>query len=301
MKGLTIFTPTYNRVYILPQLYDSLCRQTSKNFVWLIVDDGSTDNTEALVNSWISESKIAIEYYKQANGGKMRAHNLGVQLCKTPLFTCVDSDDYLTDDAVEHIICFWKNNNREGEHLAGFIGYKSMIFQSNDEPKITCRFPSIRRGKSRDLYRKYGFVGDTAMIFDTDVIKKYPFPVVDGEKFITEAAAYALIDSHYDFLYCDESFQICEYQQDGYTVNSGSLYLKYPKGWAMYYNILCGLGKSEYSLKEQLRNLIYYIVFSKIGNLKDIFHHSNDKSLKYLIAWCLVPYYKYKLLKKLRK
>lgn len=301
MKELTIFTPTYNRRYILPRLYDSLCRQTSKKFIWLIVDDGSTDNTEILVNSWISESRIVIEYYKQANGGKMRAHNWGGQLCKTLLFTCVDSDDYLTDNAVEHMICYWKDNHYEGDGLAGFIGYKSMILQPNEESKIACRFPSIRRGKLQDLYRKYGFVGDTAIIFDTNVIKKYPFPVVDGEMFVTEAAAYALIDKKYDFLYCDESFQICEYQQDGYTLNSSSLYLKYPKGWAVYYNILCGLGKDEYSLKEQLRNLTYYIVFSKIGNLKGVFRHSNDKSIKYFMACCLAPYYKYKLVKKLGK
>ena len=96
--------------------------------------------------------------------------------------------------------------------------------------------------------------------------------MVDGEKFITEAAAYALIDSHYDFLYCDESFQICEYQPRWlYLLILARCIWKYPKGWAMYYNILCGLGKSEYSLKEQLRNLIYYIVFSKIGNLKRYF------------------------------
>ena len=104
---ITVFTPTYNRAYILPRLYKSLLRQTNKQFEWIIVDDGSTDNTEEKVNNWIKENKIKIKYYKQENQGKMIAHNKGVEKSEGELFVCVDSDDYLTDNAIEIITKKW--------------------------------------------------------------------------------------------------------------------------------------------------------------------------------------------------
>src|SRR5699024_7599204 len=110
---LTIFTPTYNRAYILPKLYNSLVEQSNKDFVWLIVDDGSTDNTKKLVFTWIRENKISIKYYYQKNQGKSIAHNKGVKETDTELFSCVDSDDYLTKDCVEVVMNTWNNNTKK--------------------------------------------------------------------------------------------------------------------------------------------------------------------------------------------
>ena len=107
-KILTIFTPAFNRAYTLEKLYNSLLVQTSKDFEWLIVDDGSTDNTEELVSDWIEEGKIKIRYYYQKNSGKQVAMNLGAEKCITELFDCVDSDDYLLPDAVEAMLRFWE-------------------------------------------------------------------------------------------------------------------------------------------------------------------------------------------------
>ena len=103
MKRITVFTPTYNRGYILESLYVSLKKQTNQSFKWLIVDDGSTDNTEEIVRSWRNEGLIDLQYYKQVNAGKMAAHNKGVELCDTEFFLCIDSDDYLTNDAIATI------------------------------------------------------------------------------------------------------------------------------------------------------------------------------------------------------
>ena len=109
MEQVTIFTATFNREKLLSRLYNSLCSQTNKNFIWLIVDDGSIDSTETLVQTWISENKISIRYFKQNNFGKPMAHNKGVELTKTELFLCVDSDDYLTQNTVEEVLQCWKN------------------------------------------------------------------------------------------------------------------------------------------------------------------------------------------------
>src|SRR5665647_1656547 len=108
MSTLTIFTPSYNRGYILGQLYHSLLEQTCMDFEWVIVDDGSTDNTKDLVQAWTNEGKLTIRYIYQKNGGKMRAHNTGVLYATTELFLCVDSDDYLVETAVEEILLCWE-------------------------------------------------------------------------------------------------------------------------------------------------------------------------------------------------
>ena len=104
---LTIFTPTYNRAYTLHLCYESLKRQTSKDFVWLIVDDGSTDNTKEVVENWISENEVSIRYHYQDNQGMHGAHNTAYELIDTELNVCIDSDDYMPDDAVEKIVLFW--------------------------------------------------------------------------------------------------------------------------------------------------------------------------------------------------
>ena len=118
---VTVFTPTYNRGYTIGRLYDSLLRQTDKRFCWIIVNDGSTDNTEELILDWIKEKRIDIQYYKQKNQGKPSAHNKGVELTRTELFTCVDSDDYLKDNAIEEIITAWQNHP---DDCIGILGYR---------------------------------------------------------------------------------------------------------------------------------------------------------------------------------
>ena len=104
MKTLTVFTPTYNRAYLLPKLYRSLCDQTNKDFIWLIIDDGSIDNTEEIISQWIFEDKIDIKYHYKDNGGMHTGHNLAYKVIETELNVCIDSDDFMPDNAVELIL-----------------------------------------------------------------------------------------------------------------------------------------------------------------------------------------------------
>lgn len=121
MKPLiTIFTPTYNRANTLPRLYHSLCNENYQNFIWLIVDDGSTDNTRNLIDKWKGENRIPIKYYYQKNQGKAAAHNIGVQNAKTELFVCTDSDDWLKRNATERIEKIW-NDKRSDGNLIGLL------------------------------------------------------------------------------------------------------------------------------------------------------------------------------------
>lgn len=227
---LTIFTPTYNRAYILHQAYKSLCRQTTHDFIWLIVDDGSTDETKELVQTWIEENKISIRYYYQPNGGKMRAHNWGVRLCDTELFVCLDSDDYLVDDAVETILTLW-NSLEEKQGLAGIVAYKG---KDTQHTMFGEAFPEVRIATLQELYQK-GFFGENTLVHRRDVLLQFPFPEIEGEKFIPEAVVYDKIDQLYQLYVFPKILMICEYRNDGLSYAIEELRMNNPKGWLLYY------------------------------------------------------------------
>lgn len=293
-KTLTVFTPTYNRAYILPKLYESLCRQSCDDFVWSIVDDGSTDNTEDLVRGWIDDNEIEIKYLKQENGGKMRAHNRGIERCDTPLFVCVDSDDYMTDTAVEEILDFWQKNYRGEENICGMIAYRYMT-DDNNIPNIVKRFPPVSSCTMHSLMKKYNHQGETVIILRTEVFEKFPFPEIAGEKFITEAFVYDQIDQTYKILLCDKAFVVCKYLPDGYTCSRTSIYKHAPKGWAMYFNQQCNLWHKENSFKEQIKAITYYIIMSDAAGEKGIYKNCTDKSYRYFLAKIASYIYKRKL------
>lgn len=223
MKQLTIFTPTYNRAYSLPRLYDSLLKQDTSLFKWLIVDDGSTDNTKELVDGWIREGKLEIKYMYQKNAGKMAAHNLGVKECDTELFLCCDSDDWMAENSIKPALDFWNAYQKE---LSGMVGPRDNKKSEMDS------LETLPKNEKTDtlsgLYKK-GYFGETALFFKTSVIRQYPFPVIDGEKFIPEEYVYRQLDDKYELLIYPTYCMDCEYQPDGYTNNGLKLKIKNPK------------------------------------------------------------------------
>lgn len=269
-KAITVFTPTYNRSHLLPRLYDSLCAQDSKNFVWLIVDDGSTDNTKNIVKSWMLDDIICIDYYYQENGGKMRAHNRAVELCKTDLFVCVDSDDYLASASViSDTLSFWCQNNCDIDpQICGIISLKKIIGM-NDSVTIG----SHKTITLSELYSS-GFNGETSLVFKTNVIRTFPFPVEDGEKFVTEAIVYDLLDIDYKYLFFPYFSQMCEYQSDGYTKNGMDILFKNPKGYRRYYNqmTLIGKGNKRYNIQMFIALSIFLKDYSMFSLANDKWH-----------------------------
>lgn len=295
MKKLTIFTPTYNRAYILNQLYESLVNQTNKDFCWLIVDDGSSDNTKDLVQGWIKEKKVDIEYIQEENGGKMRAHNAGVMNCKTDLFLCVDSDDYLVSSAVEQILV--KSTELDNRNdLCGIIAYKG----KSSEEVIGNKFPqNITESSLNNLYRK-GFEGDTTLIFKTKVLKQFLFPEIEGEKFITEDFVYCQIDEEYKMVLMNSIITICSYLEDGYTKNAIKLILNNPKGMLDYYNLKIKLAKN---LKEKIKFIMLYTAFGKLTKTKECLKRCNSRILYFFAYPFSMIYYfkKKKISKELKK
>lgn len=252
-KRITVFTPTYNRAYIMNRLYESLKRQTDQSFIWLIVDDGSTDNTEELVYMWMSENIIEISYIKQKNGGKQRAHNKGVELCDTELFICVDSDDYLTDNAIECFLKKW-DTIKDNEKVSGIVALRGI---SPNKPIGSYLPKGIEFSTLSDLYRKYKFNGDTALLYRSDILKAFPFYVADNEKFIGESYVYMQIDQKYTLCLLNKILYICEYLPDGYTLNVRKLIKDNPRGYMILNRQAVVYSKS---LKEKYLNTIRFLI-----------------------------------------
>lgn len=247
---LTIFTPTYNRAYILPKLYDSLCRQTSQDFEWILVDDGSSDNTEKLAEHWLDEQKINMRYIRQENAGKPIAHNRGVKEAKGELFVCVDSDDYLIDSAVAEIQEVWNRENKP--HRTGILAFRGYpngkeLTKLDDDSVIECTL--------RDAYKKHGLHCDTMLIFKIDVVKKFHFVLAEGEKFIPETYLYNQIDEVGPMYIYRKALYMCDYQEDGMTANvARNLYNNY-KSYVIYINSRL---RGNESFADKLKDTIRY-------------------------------------------
>ena len=239
---LTIFTPTYNRANKLDRLYQSLLRQSSLEFEWLIVDDGSTDDTETVVSAFqSSRAAFPIRYIKQENGGKHRAYNKALELAEGAYFFCVDSDDWLADDAAENIL-----KACEGLDEKLFIAaYK----QDEQGKRLSTAFPSIRECTLRELSDKYRCSGEYSLIFPTELARRFPFPVFDGEKFITESVIYDRIGAVADVCLLPQVITICEYQEDGLSNNLNLVMKKNPAGYCLYFMQRIDLAAS---LKERI-------------------------------------------------
>lgn len=244
---ITIFTPTYNRAYIIEKLYRSLQRQTYQDFEWLVVDDGSTDNTEALFRVWQQEKNIfPIRYYCQENGGKCRAINRGLELAQGELFFTVDSDDYLTDDALEKVL-IWEAELSKDPHYCGFAGNLGTAL---DETPNRIFQESYYDGTALDRYDAVD--GERAMIFYTNIHRKYPYPVFDGEKFMTEAVTWnRMAADGYKMRFYNDIIWVYEYKEDGLTKAGSKLFLNNPRGYGLWLR-----EKSQFqgaSIKEKLK------------------------------------------------
>ena len=273
---ITVFTPTYNRAYIIENLYRSLQRQTFRDFEWLIVDDGSTDNTEELINGWIEDNNdFPIRYYKKENGGKCRAINFGVDLAKGLLFFNVDSDDYLTDDALEKV-AQW------GESLPKDKKYCGVVGNLGTSPTETPNTPWPEPYRDANLLERYEeytdkpIDGERAWVFYTDIQKKYKYPEFEGENFITPAVTWnRMANDGYLVRIYDDIIWVYEYQPDGLTASGNKRFLERPQGHG-----LCLREKSEFMHDSFLKKMKMYYTFY----CDHSYHLEKDKIAEYIGA-----------------
>lgn len=231
---ITVFTPAYNRAYIIDKLYESLCKQTCQDFEWLIVDDGSTDNTKVLISSYISENKINIRYIKQPNGGKHRAINRGVQEAKGELFYIVDSDDQLPLDSIAVVFDYY-SQVADDSSFAGVCGLRYYFTGKKVGGEFT---HEVLDCNSIDFRFKYKLTGDMAEVFRTSVLKEYPFPEIENEKFCPEALVWNRIALKYKLRYFNRNVYLCDYLPDGLTAKIVKMRMTSPLASMLHYSEL---------------------------------------------------------------
>lgn len=281
MVPITVFTPTYNRAYCLHLCYESMKRQTCKDFEWLIVDDGSTDNTKDLVQAWIEENnEFSVRYVYKKNGGMHTAYNTAYELIETELSMNVDSDDYLTDNAIEMILDFWNQNKRDDvggiyaldmdpsgeviglpfpDDLIEFSGwgYKTVFYESGGRKK---------RFRNR---------GDKKFIGVTKAIRRFPpIPVFEGERYHSLYHKQHLIEREYSILILNQPVCVVEYLNDGSSRNMFFQYVNNPKGFCDERRFVM---KYAPSFRLKVEACIHYVAESFLAKDRGFFQHSTNK------------------------
>ena len=285
MPILTIFTPTYNRAHTICRTYESLLKQNCKDFIWLIIDDGSSDHTVELVKEWKNnDNGFEIRYIYKENGGMHTAHNVAYENITTELNVCIDSDDMIAEGAVNKIIQKW--NEVKKDDIAGIIGLDA-DFAGN---LIGRRFPKGLKETTLTGYYANGGSGDKKLVYRTDIINKYPpYPVFDKEKYVALAYKYRLIDQKYKLAVLDDILCNVEYQMEGSSMNMLKQYLKNPKGFAFWRKICMQYPESS---KRVFVDCIHYVSSSIISKNTNYIAESPKKIMTilaipfgYMLTW----------------
>lgn len=273
---LTVFTPAYNRAHTLSRTYKSLLDQDCKDFIWMIIDDGSTDHTKELVREWQEKDNgFEIHYIYKENGGMHTAHNTAYEHIKTELNMCIDSDDCVAKGAIRKILDKWemiKNDN-----YAGIIGLDADL----NGNVIGKGFPSEMQETTLCGYYAIGGTGDKKLVYRTEVINKYPpYPVFEGEKYVALAYKYRLIDQDYKLAVLNEVLCNVEYQEDGSTATMWKQYVKNPKGFAFWRKICMQYPTSR---KRHWIDCIHYVSENIIAGDKHYIKNSPNRIMTLIV------------------
>ena len=282
MCEITVLTPAYNREKLLKKLYKSLCNQDCKDFVWLIIDDGSSDNTGEYVEQIKENADFSIVYYKKENGGKHTALNYAYQYIETPLTFIVDSDDTLTGDAIsiiKEIYCKYRDEKDicgfsflRGKPDGGYLSSSGVPLDGMKESYVECR---INRNIS----------GDMAEVWYTHCLKEYPFPEYQGEKFLGEDIVWVRMAQKYKMRFFNKVIYISDYLEDGLTNNRRKHNIKSPNGCVARAEAFL---ESSSILKIKIKSALQYQIYGKFArrSMGDLFQNTRNKIL-YLV--CFVP------------
>lgn len=277
---ITVLTPTYNRAKELNKLYNSLKEQKNNKFIWLIIDDGSTDNTEEIVKQWINEKKINIDYKIKRNGGKHKAINYAMKFINTELVFIVDSDDYLTIDAIDTIYKYHEKygNNKE------ICGYSFLRRFPNGEINDK-KFPEDEMiGSYIDVRINGNIGGDKAEVWHTNCLREYPFPEFENEKFLGEDIVWIDMGLKYKMVHINKAIYIGDYLQEGLTNNRRKNNIKSPNGCVERAKRLM---YKQCNLKTRVKGALQYTIYSKFAKNKR--YIKTLKENRALVLTCYFP------------
>ena len=285
-KRITVFTPTYNRGKLLYRCYESLLRQTNLDFKWLIIDDGSVDDTKEIVQQWMLENKIDIQYIYKKNGGLHTGYNTAIANLDTELAVCIDSDDWLPDNAIELILNIW-NEIKEND-IAGLIG----LDYTSDGRLIGDLLPDGEIINPINLLASKNNRGDKKYVVRTDLYKQVaPMPVYEGEKNFNPHYMILKLSAKYKFVSVNKPFCIVDYQEDGMSANIFKQYMDSPKSFAELRRVIMSL--PEVPFKYLCKTTIHYISSNIHAGTKGYISKSPRKLLTVLLwpmGWILSKY-----------
>ncbi len=226
-RGITVCTPIYNRAYCIEKLYRSLQRQTYDNFEWIIVDDGSTDNVMQLIDKWIGEkNNFDIVLIRSKNGGKMRAINKAVRIATAPAFFIVDSDDYITDDALE-FVDRWFAQIKDNNEFAGVSGLRKI-------KTIDAQYDFDYIDATNLERRRYNLIIDMAECYKTELLRKYPAPEIEKETYVSPSFVWnSIAREGYKLRWFNKVIYIGEYRTDGLSAAGPDILTRNPIGWGL--------------------------------------------------------------------
>ena len=290
---VTIFTPTYNRARLLKRLYESLKEQSDKDFEWIIVDDGSKDNTKEVVQGFIKEKIIPIKYLKKENEGKHIAINVGCDMAEGELFFIVDSDDYIPKEAIEEVKRDWKKY-RNNTGIAGLVylkAWKNGNLMGRKFEKDEFISNHVKE------YNKGGVWGEKLKILRTEIFRKNKFPKYENEKYVGEHVLWIQVSRKYDLVYINKVLYIAEYLEDGLTMAGRKLRIENPLGGIKGAQVLM---QKDMCLKLRIKNNLLYSAYSFFAekSIKEIYKGAVEKYLLTLelpFGYVLYRYWKKKI------
>lgn len=279
MEEVTVLTTTYNRAKLLKRLFDSLLAQESKEFVWIIIDDGSVDDTKRIVEKMMNKADFQIRYYEKNNGGKHTALNFAYRYIQTPLTFIVDSDDTLTSDAISTIQKTYEKYESEtdlcgfsflrGKPDGGYLSTSSVPKDGMKESYVECR---INRGNG----------GDMAEVWYTHCLKEYPFPEFLNEKFLGEDLVWVKMSEKYKMRFFNHVIYVSEYLEDGLTINRRRNNLKSPNGCVARAKTFLD---SKACMKIKIKSMFQYQIYGTFAGRKS---RELLKNCQNKILFCIV-------------
>ena len=283
---ISVLTATYNRANLLSKLYESIVNNLNENIEveWLIMDDGSTDETKNVINKYAGENKLQIKYFFQENQGKMQAINNLIEYANGDLIIECDSDDYFTNNAFEIIRDEYEKNKTQIQECYG------LCFLKFDQTGKNMGY-NFKKDKSKmfDLYFKEGENGEKALVFNSEIRKQYKYELENGERFVTEARMFHKMDEKYNIICINQPIMICEYQNEGYTRNIDKQFINNPYGYFEYFREILQKDMNGVIFRKRLYAIKHYILFATLAKKKNIVKNVKGMINKILIIGLYVP------------
>ncbi len=286
---ISILTATYNRANLLDKLYTSIiinnnnCEEFETE--WLIMDDGSADNTKRIVEEYVKEGIIDVKYFHQENQGKMKAINKLVKEATGDLIIECDSDDYFTENAFNIIL----KSIRECRDIGNVYALVFLKYDQDGKNMGNDFFEDNYESTMFDLYFKEGITGEKALVFNANVRKQFEYEVEDGEKFVTEARMQHKMDLQYVVRCFNKPIMICEYQKEGYSKNINKLFLENPCGYYNYFKEIFDQDMHGVTAKKRLYVYKHYILFATLSNQKHVIRNVKGIINKIAVLLLYIP------------